>query len=88
MKSRFSIVKLEDRITPNLSLPSGQVVFEGFDNQAPQAYHPQCFRSATAIETTAGLAGINPTIQAAPEFGNEGPWSAHYMSDQIDCTEC
>ena len=86
-KGRFSIKKLEERIAPNLTLPSGQVVFEGFDNQGPQPYHSNFYRSGTAIETTAGLAGTNPTIQNVA-YGQEGPWAAHFMSDRIGCTEC
>jgi hypothetical protein len=86
-KRRFSIEKLEERITPDLTLPSGGMVFANFDNPAPGTYHPNFYRSGTAIETTSGLAGTNPTIVNVP-YGNEGPWSAHYLSDQIDCTAC
>lgn len=88
---RFQIVKLEERITPDLTLPNGNLLFDGFDNPGAGAgdgtYHPTFYRSGTAIDTTDSLAGINPTIQN-PGYGNEGPWSAHYLSDQIDCTAC
>lgn len=84
---RFSIVKLEERIAPDLTLPNGQVVFENFDNAAPFPGHPNFYRSETALDTTADLAGTNPTIQNVV-YGQEGPWSAHYMSDVIDCSGC
>ena len=85
-KSRFRIVKLEERITPGLFLPNGKEVFAGFDNPGDGAgdgtYHPTFYRSETAILTTDGLAGVNPTVQTAG-YGNEGPWSAHFMNDTI-----
>lgn len=85
---KLAIEKLEDRLTPSLSLvgvpgadhaPS-PLAFGGFDNPAPGEFHPNFNRSLTAIEATMG----NPTD--ASGLGNEGPWSAHYMSPVISCT--
>ena len=87
--SRFRIVKLEERITPNLTLPSGKVVFSGFDNPAPGVYHPAVSqRSLTAVYATEATG--NPTTANPLPYGNEGPWSAHIVQHPdgpIYCTE-
>ncbi len=61
-KRRFRIVKLEERITPDLTLPSGGVVFEAFDNPSPELYHPNFYRSGAAIDATAATAGFGFTF--------------------------
>jgi hypothetical protein len=91
---RLGVETLEDRLTPSLSLvgvpgadhaPS-PLAFAGFDNPAPGDSHPATTqRSQTAVTTTGALSGTNPTVQN-PSFGNEGPWSAHYVSPVISCT--
>ena len=93
-KRRFQIEKLEERIAPDLTLVGvpgaaaapAPLAFAGFDTPAPGYYHPNFYRSPTAVATTDALAGTNPTVQN-PGFGNEGPWSAHYVSDVIDCAD-
>lgn len=90
-KHRFRIMKLEERITPNLTLPSGHVIFPEFDNPSPVLspfgedlfvdQHPNFVRAEVAINATMG----NPADGGG--FGNEGPWSAHYRSPVIGCTE-
>jgi hypothetical protein len=81
-------------MTPSLSLVdvpaadvvSSPLVFDGFDNAAPGEFHPNFNRSLTAIEATEATADHNPTASGNPEaFGNEGPWSAHYVSPVISC---
>lgn len=80
---------LEDRFAPSITLVDvpgathapDPLAFAGFDNPAPGDFHPNFDRSPTAIEATMG----NPTD--ASGFGNEGPWSAHYRSGVISCTE-
>ncbi|PKP72663.1 MAG: hypothetical protein CVT84_17575 [Alphaproteobacteria bacterium HGW-Alphaproteobacteria-6] len=60
--------------------PSGNKVFEGFDNPAPGDLHPGLTaRADRAVEAT---------DKDGDGVGNEGPWSAHQNSDQIDCQDC
>ena len=61
-----------------LGLPNGTEVLEGFDTPAPGGSHPNFDRSGTAILATMGI----PVDGFG--FGNEGPWSAHFMSPVID----
>ena len=91
-KSRFSIVKLEERIATNLTLPSGNVVFAGFDNPSPgfYGYHPAVIaRSQTAFDATEATG--NPTTANPDIIGNEGPWPAHIVQNgrggPITCDE-
>ena len=93
-RARLELEKLEDRANPSLALVgvpaadnvSYPLAFAGFDNPAPGDFHPAVTqRSETAVTTTNNLYGTNPTVQNPP-FGNEGPWSAHYMSPVISCT--
>jgi hypothetical protein len=77
------------------------LAFDGFDNPsvvlvdfdgdgiAAEDGHPNFGRSLRAIEATEATADHNPTSAANPlPFGNEGPWSAHYLSPVIDCSQC
>lgn len=65
---QLSLAEL-DRVTAgDLGLPNGMVMFEGFDNAAPGAGHPNFGRSPTGFENS----------------GNEGPWSAANNSPAIE----
>lgn len=79
-------VQMDGITAGNLVLPNGNTVFEGFDNSAPGEFHPSFDRSATAALSTAG---IPPSGDPADGFGgnNEGPWSAHFVSPVIGCSE-
>ena len=71
-----------DRVTAGgLGLPNGMEVFQGFDNPAPGAFHPNFDRSGTAFDATLGI----PVDQFG--FGNEGPLSA-LTSPVISCIGC
>lgn len=88
MHTRLELERLEDRANPSLALvgvPGAEaapypLAFEGFDNPAPGDFHPNFDRDPTAIDATMG----NPTD--ASGLGNEGPWTAHYVSPVISCT--
>lgn len=78
-KLNLKIEDLEDRIAPALVLPNDMVIFSGFDNPAPGDFHPALTaRDATALDATTGN---GPSVSG---FGNEGPWSATVVSDEID----
>ncbi|MCI0461475.1 MAG: hypothetical protein L0Z62_31375 [Gemmataceae bacterium] len=93
MPIRLVVEQLENRDTPSISLVGvpgaahapAPLAFLGFDNPADGEFHPNFSRSPTAIAATGATAGQNPTVQN-PDFGNEGPWSAHYVSPVISCT--
>ena len=66
----------------DLGLPSGNVVFVGFDNAAPGDFHPNFDRAPRALEATTGH---GPSVEG---MGNEGPWSAGVASPAIECIGC
>lgn len=65
----------------DLGLPSGDVIFAGFDNPAPGDFHPNFGRNSAAVDATTGH---GPTVSGP----NEGPWSAGVMSPAIECIGC
>lgn len=76
-----------DRITAgNLALPNGNTVLDGFDNPAPGEFHPSFGRSAAAADATAGIPASGDPA-AGFSGTNEGPWSAHFVSQAVGCTE-
>ena len=81
-----------------LLLPNLREVFVDFDNPAPFDAHPNFdndtgggARSTTAANYYGGVGGDSATALKGPvngEFGNEGPWSAHFASPVISCIGC
>ena len=83
-----------------LELPNGRELFPDFDNPAPFPFHPNFdnedgggARSTTAAQFIDGdpPTGGGATQFKGPfngEFGNEGPWTAHFASPVIGCIGC
>ena len=60
--------KQMDKVTAGaLVLPTGELIFAGFDNPAPGGEHPTFRRSSTG----------------AAASGNEGPWTAAFNDNAI-----
>ena len=75
-KLSLKIEDLEDRIAPGLLLPNDMVIFSGADNPSPNFdFHPNFFRSPTAVEATTGYNGPSSIHNPEANF-NHGPWSA------------
>ena len=85
----LSATQLDQITAGNLILPNGKTVFDGLDNAAPGEFHPSFDQPFGRRSTTANGTDGATTNNGPPngEFGNEGPWSAHIMSDRIGCID-
>ena len=69
----------------DLTTPSGQKLFESFDNpntSQGDPLHPNFGRNPTAFDASENSPNLGGN-------GNEGPWSAHVMSGGVViCADC
>ncbi len=93
----LSAVQMDQITAGGNLLPNGNEIFPGFDNPAPFDFHPNFdresgggARSTTAADFNFGEGGGVTANNGPPNgpFGNEGPWSAHFMSPVISCIGC